>query len=211
MGDVKCLPVQARPGRPPRFAVHALLKDLLDGRPPEWRVVEEERLAHINRVAQLMAAWAVELDLSEDEQKRWKVAGLAHDLLRDADPDTLRRHLPPTLADLPDLILHGPAVAERLRLGGVEDGELLTAVAYHTVGDARFGRLGRALYAADFLEPGRSFLSDWRAQHRGRMPSDFDAVVRDVASLRLRNLIERGSSVLPRTLEFWNTIVREAA
>lgn len=165
----------------------------------------------MNRVAELMAAWAVELDLSEDEQNRWKVAGLAHDLLRDADPDTLRMHLPPTLADLPDPILHGPAVAERLRLGGVEDGELLTAVAYHTIGDARFGRLARALYAADFLEPGRSFMSDWRAERRVRMPSDFDAVVRDVASLRLRNLIERGSAVLPGTLAFWNTIVREAA
>ena len=89
----------------------------------------------MNRVAELMAAWAVELDLSEDEQNRWKVAGLAHDLLRDADPDTLRMHLPPTLVDLPDPILHGPAVAERLRLGGVEDGELLTAVAYHTIGN----------------------------------------------------------------------------
>ena len=78
------------------------------------------------------------------------------------------------------------------------------------MGDTRFGRLGRALYAADFLEPGRAFLPDWRAELRERMPDDFDAVVFDVAATRIRNLIERGSEVLPQTLAFWNMMVREA-
>jgi len=165
----------------------------------------------MERVALLLDTWAGDLGLPESERLRWRAAGLAHDLLRDADPDELRSHLPLTLADLPGPILHGPAVAERLRIEGLEDGELLTAVAYHTVGDARFGRMGRALYAADFLEPGRSFLPEWRKERRQRMPADFDAVVREVAATRIRNLIERGSRVPPRTLSFWNSMAREAA
>ena len=165
----------------------------------------------MERVARLLDEWAADLELSEGERRRWRAAGLAHDLLRDADPEELRGHLPPTLARLPGPILHGPAAAERLRIDGVEDGELLTAVAFHTVGDARFGRLGRALYAADFLEPGRTFLPEWREARRARMPGELDSVVREIAGARIGNLIERGSPVLPRTLTFWNTIVREAA
>ena len=191
--------------------MHALLEDLLDGRPPTWTVATEQRREHMDRVALLLEEWASVLGLPDEERRRWKAAGLAHDLLRDEDPAVLRRHLPPTLADLPGPILHGPAAAERLRIDGVEDGEFLTAVAYHTVGDARFGQLGRALYAADFLEPGRSFLPEWCEDRRARMPADFDVVVREVAGARIRNLIDRGSPVLPRTMAFWNTMAREAA
>jgi len=210
--DVKCLPVRAMARMlPPSRAVHASLEALLDGRQPEWMVASEPRREHMGRVAGLMDAWASDLGLSEAERLRWRAAGLAHDLLRDAEHDELRAHLPPTLADLPGPILHGPAAAERLRIEGVEDGELLTAIAYHTVGDARFGPMGRALYAADFLEPGRTFLPEWREQRRERMPEAFDAVVREIAGARMRNLIERGSRVLPRTLAFWNSMTREAA
>ncbi|MGB1840643.1 MAG: HD domain-containing protein [Longimicrobiales bacterium] len=191
--------------------MHALLEALLDGRPPAWMVAGQDRVAHMDRVAILMDAWAAALSLSGDERRRWRAAGLAHDLLRDEDPDDLRSHLPPSLAGLPGPILHGPAVAERLRVEGVEDGELLTAVAHHTVGDARFGRLGCALYAADFLEPGRAFMPDWRAERRARMPADFNAVVREIAGARIRHLIERNSTILPRTLEFWNSITSGAA
>jgi len=209
--DVKCLLIRALARMPPSLAVHASLQALLNGRRPTWTVANDQRLEHMERVARLLDAWAVGLGLSEREVLRWRAAGLAHDLLRDADQDELRSHLPPTLASFPGPILHGPAAAERLRIEGLEDGELLTAVAYHTVGDVRFGRLGRALYAADFLEPGRTFLSEWREERRARMPADFDRVVREVAATRIRNLIERESRVLPQTLAFWNSMAREAA
>lgn len=165
----------------------------------------------MDRVAELLGGWAAELGLPEVERRRWRAAGLAHDLLRDSDPESLRVHLPPTLSHLPGPLLHGPAAAERLRIDGVEDGELLTAVAYHTVGDPRFEQLGRALYAADFLEPGRAFLPEWRAERRERMPGDFDDVVREVVSARIRHRIERAAPLLPRTLAFWNTMAREEA
>ena len=47
------------------------------------------------------------------------------------------------LSALAAALLAGPAAAERLRIDGVEDGPLLTAVAWHTVGDPRFGRSGK--------------------------------------------------------------------
>lgn len=169
------------------------------------------RVAHMDRVGALMDAWAADLSLPADECRRWRAAALAHDLLRDQTPEELRTHLPPGLAELPGALLHGPVGAEFLRLSGVEDGELLTAIAFHTLGDPRFRRLGRALYAADFLDPGRTFMQDWRAARRARMPLELDAVVREVATVRIGHQLERGAPIQPRTVEFWNSLAQGTA
>ena len=161
------------------------------------------------RVAALLDLWAASLGLSDDQRARWRAAGHLHDSLRDEEPGTLVARVPPTLQGLPGAVLHGPAAAERLRIGGVEDGELLTAVAFHTLGDPRMKALGRAVYAADFLEPGRSFLAPWRAELRERMPDDLDDVVTEIARARIGRLVERGAEVHPSTVDFWNALVRQ--
>ncbi len=157
-----------------------------------------------------MSGWAQRLGLPELDQVRWRAAGLLHDVLREGDPRALRERVPPPLSELPGLLLHGPAAAERLRVEGVEDGELLHAIAFHTLGHVTLGRLGRALYAADFLEPGRDLLNDWRAELRARMPEDVDGVTRLVVSARIRHQIERGGPVRPETVAFWNSMAGEA-
>jgi len=158
-----------------------------------------------------MHDWAGGLSLGEDDQTRWSAAGSLHDSLRDEEPEILRARVSPEVNDLPGPLLHGPAAAERLRIEGVLDGELLAAVAYHTVGDESFGRLGRALYAADFLEPGRSFLPELRQELRARMPAELDQVVFEIVRVRVANLVERGSPMLPRTVRFWNQLTEERA
>jgi 2-amino-4-hydroxy-6-hydroxymethyldihydropteridine diphosphokinase len=163
----------------------------------------------MGRVAGLLDAWAAGLGLGGAERVRWRAAGYLHDALRDERAEALRGHVPPSLRALPGALLHGPAAAERLRAAGVDDDGLLSAVAYHTIGDARLDTLGRALYAADFLEPGRSFLEEWRAGLRARMPGDFSAVLLEIARARIENLLARGTSVLPETTAFWNALVSE--
>lgn len=191
--------------------MHETVSDAAGGILPSWAVADDGRRSHMARVSALLDEWSEALDLPDIERKRWRAVGYLHDALRDEDPSALRPRVPPALAGLPDPLLHGPAAAERLRTAGVDDGELLLAVAFHTVGDARLGRLGRALYAADFLEPGRPFLPEWRAELRERMPSELDDVVRAIVRARVGNLMERGTAVQPRTLEFWNALVEEAA
>ena len=167
------------------------------------------RHAHMARVSELLGEWADALELSDWERCRWRAAGFLHDALREVAPDVLRQKVPPERASLPEPILHGPAVAERLRVHGVLDGELLSAVAYHTVGHASLGTLGRALYAADFLEPGRAFMPEWRAALRARMPTELDAVTRDIVSARVRHIVDCGLALLPDTVSFWNALVTE--
>lgn len=190
-----------------RLTMHAIVAQAAEGRLPTWAIAGEERRAHMGRVAALMRDWSVALGLDENDRVRWPAVGYLHDVLRDEDPVLLREHMPPDVQDLPGPLLHGPAAAERLRVEGVLDGELLRVIAFHTVGDTSFGRFGRALYAADFLEPGRTFLSEWRSKLRARMPADLDEVVAEIAGARITDRVRRGVAVLPRTLRFWNALV----
>ncbi len=188
-------------------AHHPTIAAAAEGRLPGWAAVSDDRFAHLNRVAELLDSWASALELDARERERWRAGGYLHDALRDADPAGLRARLPPSLARLPDLVLHGPAAAERLRIDGVMDGELLHAVAYHTIGHPGFGTLGRALYAADFLEPGRTFEVEWREALRARMPDELDSVVREILAGRIRYLVGGGIDLLLPTVDFWNALV----
>lgn len=182
----------------------AIVRAAARGELPEWARASEKRRAHIGRVAALLGEWAQALGLSETERERWVAAGWLHDVLREADPDELRPLVPEAFRALPGKLLHGPAAAERL--AGEADAELLEAIRYHTLGSARFGRLGRALYLADFLEPGRRYEPEWTAALRARMPHDFDAVLREVVEARVRHVSESGSTLHPETRALYEQV-----
>jgi 2-amino-4-hydroxy-6-hydroxymethyldihydropteridine diphosphokinase len=156
------------------------------------------------RVAGLLEEWARVRRETPGEVARWTAAGYLHDVLRDGDDEALRERVDPEFRELPAKILHGPAASRRLREEGVEDEELLHAVAYHTLGSAGFGKLGCALYAADFLEPGRESKGVWRSKLRKRAPSDLHGVVREILAARIGYLVERGRPLHRATCEFWN-------
>ena len=158
----------------------------------------------MKRVAELMGAWAESRGEAPEDVRRWRAAGFLHDALRDEDHETLRRQVDERFAALPGKVLHGPAVAARLRDEGVTDAELLHAISYHTLGSAAFGHLGMALFAADFLEPGRRLIDGWRGKLRRRAGSDLENVVKEILAARIGYLVERGRPLRRETVEFWN-------
>ena len=180
------------------------------GELPDWAVAGPARREHMARVAALLGEWAAALDLAEDDRARWRAAGYLHDALRDERPEVLRPFVPPRLRNLPSLILHGPAAAERLRQAGVDDDEFLLAIASHTIGGAGLGTLGRALYIADYLEPGRAYATEWHARLRDRMPADLGAVLREVVADRMRRGRESGRTLASETLALWDELEAEA-
>lgn len=183
----------------------AVLEAAARGELPAWARVSTERYEHISRVARLLGEWAEELGLPREERDRWVAAGYLHDALRDADPEELRREVPPEMGDLHPLLLHGPAAAERLR--GQLDQAFLDAVRYHTIGHPDLGSLGRALYLADFLEPGREFDLERRAQQTARMPHEMDEVLVEVVRARIEHLLEIRKPLRPETAAFWSALV----
>jgi HD superfamily phosphohydrolase YqeK len=184
----------------------ALLEDAAAGRLPQWAQAGRARREHIERVATLLGSWAETLDLSPDDQTRWRAAGYLHDALRDAPPDTLREHVSESFRSIGGKLLHGPAAAARLRADGIDDEPLLRAVAYHTIGHPELDTLGRALFIADYIEPGRKHEPAKLAALRARMPADFGDVLREVLRARMSRVITEGRPIRSETAAFWNAV-----
>ena len=161
---------------------------------PSWAVVGPERRAHIERVAAQLDDWAGAMRVPEAERGRWLRAAWLHDALRDA----------PAVNDLE----HGPRAADRAARDGEADRGVLDAVRYHSLGYAGWDEVGRMLYLADYLEPGRNLARDDRAGLRARVPSERDAVLIEVARRRLIWAIRSGWPLPKETVEFWNSLVR---
>jgi HD superfamily phosphohydrolase YqeK len=176
---------------------------------PEWAVVSPERRAHIERVARLTATWAEQLGVPDSERHRWLRAVWLHDALRDASAEELDKWAADSPG--PPELRHGPASAGRARAEGETDRGVLDAVRYHSVGLAEWDMVGRILYCADYLEPGREFQRERRAELAQLLPSNPSRVLREVARARLLHLIESGWPVLEPTYRFWNSLVLTGA
>lgn len=171
---------------------------------PPWAVVSPKRRAHIERVTALLGSWASAMRLSDEERRAWYDAGRYHDALRDADESTLRALVPDTRLALP--MLHGPAAAVMLEREGETRRSVLDAVRHHTIGWPDWDRTGRALYMADYLEPGRRFAREERARLAARVPEDFDGVLRDVVRHRIEWTMRDGRTLYPECVGLWNSV-----
>lgn len=157
-----------------------------------WAQVTPARRAHIERVVALLEEWAGAIQVTPAERERWLRAAWLHDALRDAP--------------LESLMAHGPAAADRAFQDGERDRGVLDAVRYHTIGYAGWDDVGRMLFLADFLEPGRDFDPDGRRALSARVPRERDTVLREVARRRIEWVLRSGWPLVPETVAFWNAL-----
>jgi len=160
---------------------------------PAWAQTGKRRRAHVERVAELLEEWAEEMAVSRRERDRWLRAAWLHDALRDAR--------------LSKGTTHGAAAADRAASDGEADRGVLDAVRYHSVGYAGWDDVGKMLFLADFLEPGRRSRRKQRDKLAKRVPEDRDAVLREVVAQQMRSQLRRGRPIHRLTLEFWNSLV----
>lgn len=96
-------------------------------------------------------------------------------------------------------VWHGFAAAhEAHERFGLDDPDVLHAVAYHTTGTAGLGPVGLTLYAADFLEPSRNWPGVEEVR-RHVIATDPVAAARFIAPLKLEYLAKKGTPPHPRT------------
>jgi predicted HD superfamily hydrolase involved in NAD metabolism len=137
--------------------------------------------------------------------------GMAHDLAREwrnEDLVELSSHDAQPFSALEaerPLLLHGRAAAlflsERL---GVTDGEVIDAVRHHTFGRPGFCALGKALFLADYLEPGRKYIdSEFRRKVLAR---PLDEAVRAI----IDHAVSRGKSLAEPTRAMYDEIATES-
>jgi HD superfamily phosphohydrolase YqeK len=144
-------------------------------------------------VAVLVEEWADEIPVEPPERDRWLRAVWLHDALRDAPSSPG--------------VSHGAAAADRAQLEGEADEGVLNAVRYHSIGHPAWDDVGKMLYLADFLEPGRRGRRKLREKLARRVPRNRDRVLRQVLGMQIRALLRRGQAVNPLTLAFWNSLV----
>jgi HD superfamily phosphohydrolase YqeK len=171
---------------------------------PAWAVTTPHRRAHIRRVAALLAAWAKRLGVPDAERARWLRAAVLHDALKDAPAEIVAALATPKLG--PRKLWHGPAAARRAKQEGERDRGVLNAVRYHSVGYAGWDQVGRMLYLADYLEPGRRHADARRAAQTKRVGREPDAVLREIARERIVYGLSKNWLLLPETVAFWNAL-----
>lgn len=171
---------------------------------PPWAVATPKRREHIARVTALLDEWGVTMAIPVAERRSWHDAGVLHDVLRDAEEPLLRRlsndHTSPVE------ILHGPAAAAHLAALGDTRTDVLEAIRWHTLGNPAWERTGQALFMADFLEPGRKFMTSERAWLASMVPDDFSGVFRQVVKCRLEWSLREGKGLHPETVAMWNAV-----
>jgi HD superfamily phosphohydrolase YqeK len=172
---------------------------------PPWAVVSDKRRTHIARVTTLIDEWAGAMDLDAAERHAWNDAARYHDALRDA-PEVVLRELATGFPAPEANLLHGPAVATRLKQDGEQRTSVLEAVRWHTIGNKHWDRTGKALYMADFLEPGRKFAEAERNYLSRQVPHDFDGTFRQVVRLRLEWTLREGRPLFLETVDLWNSV-----
>jgi len=126
--------------------------------------LSRERQEHSRRVAELVGELCSRYGL---DSAKGTLAGLAHDLAREMDDGKVEvlavrdgGGISALEAERP-VLLHGRAASVLLRdTLGVEDPEILDAVASHVTGRPCMGLLAKIVFVADFLEPGRGFLDE---------------------------------------------------
>ena len=136
--------------------------------------------------------WADACDVHATERARWLRAAYLHDALRDAPLSTP--------------LAHGPAAADRAAREGETDRGVLDAVRYHTLGYARWDDVGRMLYLADFLEPGRALAAEEHEALVARVPRERDAVLKEIARRRIEWTVRSGWPLAAETVDFWNAL-----
>lgn len=166
--------------------------------------VKKGRYQHSLRVAEMALLLSARYGLAGDKAY---LAGIAHDMCKDLDDETqlsLASHdgmeITPVEVKKPAL-LHGRAAAIKLKRDfGVDDPEIIEAVAKHTFGGEDLGPLAKIIYVADKIECGRPQSNEEYRQEL--LKKDLNHMCLAVLQENLDYLSQRGKEVAPVTLRF---------
>ena len=98
-------------------------------------------------------------------------------------------------------LLHGRAAAVRLsEVYGIDDKEILEAVSCHTFGSVSLGKLGKIIFAADKIEPGRPQSTE--EYRKNLFSKDLDSLVLQVLEENKAYLEKNGKEMARESLDF---------
>ena len=106
-------------------------------------------------------------------------------------------------------VLHAPAgMVHAQRRFGVRDGEILSAIRKHTLGDRQMSALDALIYTADFIEPNRKWFPGMD-EARALAETDIFAAAAKCAELTNQYVLSQGRKPHPRTVEMLKGVSRK--
>lgn len=173
---------------------------------------QQHRYAHCVRVARMSENLA---RIHGADPRKARLAGMLHDLARLYSAERLLRESSEHGIAIDEyarehpVLLHAPLSAELARsMFGVQDPQVLSAIAKHTLGAGDMSALDCILYLADGLEPGREYAG--RAELAALAERDLAAAMRATIRSSLRYLTQRQLPIAPQTAAAMHTFGLEA-
>lgn len=175
--------------------------------------IKPERYEHSERVAETAMYMC---DMFGVNPRKGYIAGLAHDICKDMDPQTMlslasHDNQPVTPVEKKKLsLLHGRAAAVILQRDfGIDDIDIIQAVSRHVLGGASMCPLAKIVYAADKLEPGR----DWSTKELREkvFNMSLNEMCLYVVDWNNEYLRKKGGEPAPVTLRFRESLKRDIA
>lgn len=142
-------------------------------------------------------------------------AALLHDLCREYPPELLLKLAAnfdiviDNIEQAEPVLLHGPVGAALVREElGLDDPEILEAIQFHITGAPGLAPVGRLVFVADLIEPGRVFPV---AQHLRQAAFEIspDQLLLRVYDHTLEHLIRQGYLLHPRMVAGRNELIRK--
>ena len=166
-------------------------------------VLSKSRYEHSLRTAKMARALCERFSL--DRQLGF-LAGVSHDLCKQFSDEALIALAKKdgfaisALEGQKPSLLHGRAAAELIQESfGVTEESVLDAVRWHTFGRKGLCPLGRVLFVADKIEPGRKGVTEER--RKALLKLDFNELVINVIEDNIAYLNGTGKITAPETLE----------
>ncbi len=170
--------------------------------------VNDARFKHSVRTAEMARQLCVQYGL---DGSRGYLAGIAHDICKDMDEPMLAKLAASdgkpvsALEKKKPSLLHGRAAAVKLRVDfGVNDGDVLQAVACHTFGGPGICDLAQILYVSDKIEPGRPYVTE--EYLRKKLALSLHDLVLSVVGENVEYLQKKGKTVAPDTFAFYESL-----
>ncbi|NMW85583.1 HD domain-containing protein [Peptoniphilus sp. AGMB00490] len=164
--------------------------------------IGEKRFLHTIRVRdtsiELAKIYHVDVEKAE-------VAGFLHDCAKIKDKDCLIKKakengllLTREMQKAPQIIHSYLGALFANKFYGIEDEDILNAIAYHTTGRANMSDLEKIIFLADYIEPMRNF--DGVEKARELAKKDLDAAMYFALNNTLKFLVERDRYIVPMTV-----------
>ena len=173
---------------------------------------QQHRYAHCVRVARMSERLA---RIHGADPSKARLAGMLHDLARLYTAERLLRESAELGLEIDGyarehpVVLHAPLSARLAQsMFAVNDPEVLSAIAKHTLGAGEMSTLDCILYLADGLEPGREYAE--RAELATLAERDLQAAMRATIRSSLRYLTQRHLPIAPQTAAAIHTFGLEA-